>query len=73
MLIDDDSCDASPLGVCEGHGAEKVSFSLLVYGLLAIFVPDYSQLSDLVRTMSAEVHSRSLFLTRVGMVSRDSW
>lgn len=32
-----------------GHGAEKVSFSLLVYGMLALVLPDYGQLSDIVR------------------------
>ncbi|KAG7399536.1 metalloendopeptidase [Phytophthora boehmeriae] len=30
------------------HGAEKISFSLLVYGLLALIFPDYGQISDLL-------------------------
>jgi Zn-dependent protease with chaperone function len=30
------------------HGAEKISFSLLLYGLIAFFFPDAGQLSDLV-------------------------
>ncbi|KUF96599.1 Mitochondrial metalloendopeptidase OMA1 [Phytophthora nicotianae] len=33
------------------HGAEKISFSLLVYGLLALIFPDYGQISDLVTTV----------------------
>lgn len=32
-----------------GHGAEKISLSLLVYGLLALVFPDFGQISDLVR------------------------
>jgi hypothetical protein len=39
-------------GRAVGHGAEKVSFSLLLYGLLALVVPDAGVLSDLVRAFS---------------------
>lgn len=45
------------------HGAEKISFSLLVYGLLALILPDYGQLSDLMVKLVVDLpFSRSLEL-----------
>ncbi|KAJ0390339.1 hypothetical protein P43SY_010597 [Pythium insidiosum] len=45
------------------HGAEKVSFSLLVYGLLAFLLPDYGRLGDLVVHLAVDLpFSRKLEL-----------
>uniref|UniRef100_K3W615 Peptidase M48 domain-containing protein n=1 Tax=Globisporangium ultimum (strain ATCC 200006 / CBS 805.95 / DAOM BR144) TaxID=431595 RepID=K3W615_GLOUD len=45
------------------HGAEKVSFSLLIYGLLALIFPDYGQLSDLLVKVAVDLpFSRKLEL-----------
>ncbi|TMW68215.1 hypothetical protein Poli38472_007887 [Pythium oligandrum] len=45
------------------HGAEKISFSLLVYGLLAFFLPDYGQFSDLLVKLAVDLpFSRKLEL-----------
>ncbi|GLE02903.1 hypothetical protein PINS_up011767 [Pythium insidiosum] len=45
------------------HGAEKVSFSLLVYGLLAFLLPDFGQLGDLVVHLAVDLpFSRKLEL-----------
>lgn len=45
------------------HGAEKISFSLLVYGLLAILFPDYGQISDLMVKLAVDLpFSRKLEL-----------
>ncbi|CAH0482960.1 unnamed protein product [Peronospora belbahrii] len=45
------------------HGAEKISFSLLVYGLLALIFPDYGQISDLMVKLAVDLpFSRKLEL-----------
>ncbi|CAI5727613.1 unnamed protein product [Peronospora farinosa] len=45
------------------HGAEKISFSLLVYGLLALIFPDYGQISDLIVKLAVDLpFSRKLEL-----------
>ncbi|KAL4139984.1 hypothetical protein PRNP1_015413 [Phytophthora ramorum] len=45
------------------HGAEKISFSLLVYGLLAFVFPDYGQISDLMVKLAVDLpFSRKLEL-----------
>ncbi|KAL4168082.1 hypothetical protein KRP22_011486 [Phytophthora ramorum] len=45
------------------HGAEKISFSLLVYGLLAVVFPDYGQISDLMVKLAVDLpFSRKLEL-----------
>ncbi|RMX67263.1 hypothetical protein KXD40_007598 [Peronospora effusa] len=48
------------------HGAEKISFSLLVYGLLALIFPDYGQISDLV---SADIQDAASFVFNLLSVS----
>ncbi|KAE8879371.1 hypothetical protein PF010_g9514 [Phytophthora fragariae] len=45
------------------HGAEKISFSLVVYGLLALVFPDYGQISDLMVKLAVDLpFSRKLEL-----------
>uniref|UniRef100_A0AAV1U563 Peptidase M48 domain-containing protein n=1 Tax=Peronospora matthiolae TaxID=2874970 RepID=A0AAV1U563_9STRA len=45
------------------HGAEKISFSLLVYGLLALLFPDFGQISDLLVKLAVDLpFSRKLEL-----------